>query len=191
MRWTRWFAIALACMAVAVAAVALAATTAKTKAASSAASKVERGRYLVTIMGCNDCHTPGTFYGAPDMTRFLSGSEMGWSGPWGVVYSANLTPDKETGLARYTDAQVITMIRTGNRPDGRQLAPIMPWMDFSTLTDADVHAVVAFLRSLPAVSHHAPAPVPPGQQVSGAVVFPPPSEWDARNLPKPPGGEGK
>src|SRR5689334_8822018 len=54
-----------------------------------------RGGYLVSIAGCNDCHTPGTFYGAPDHARLLSGSEMGWAGPWGTVYAANLTPDRE------------------------------------------------------------------------------------------------
>jgi len=58
-----------------------------------AVDPVVRGRYLVTLMSCNDCHTPGYFYGAPDTTRRLSGSDIGWIGPWGVVHARNLTPD--------------------------------------------------------------------------------------------------
>jgi mono/diheme cytochrome c family protein len=191
MRLTRWFAITLVSLTLIAAAVALAATTTKTKPASTTGSKVERGRYLVSVIGCNDCHTPGTLYGAPDMTRFLSGSELGWPGPWGTVYAANLTSDNETGLGKWTEVQIVTAIRTGNRPDGRQLAPIMPWMNLSKLSDADAHAIAAYLETLPPIVHKAPAPVPPGPPVAGAVTFPPPSEWDARNLPKPPGGNGK
>lgn len=150
---------------------------------------LERGKYLTTILGCNDCHTPGTFYGAPDMKRFLSGTEMGWEGPWGVVYAANLTPDEETGLGEWNEADVVRAIRTGNRPDGRQLAPIMPWMNFAAMTDEDAMAVARYLRSLPAVKHRVPAPVAPGAEVTGPVLrFPPPSAWDAPREGQ--GGEG-
>src|SRR5262249_18358274 len=94
-------------------------------------AQLARGTYLVTGMGCTACHTPGTFYGSPDPARFLAGSELGWSGPWGVVYAANLTPDPETGIGYWTAAELAKAIRTGNRPDGRQLAVIMPWQNFA------------------------------------------------------------
>ncbi|HEU4765605.1 MAG TPA: hypothetical protein VFT93_08150, partial [Candidatus Eisenbacteria bacterium] len=55
--------------------------------AEAAMTPVQRGQYLVTVLGCHDCHTPGTLYGAPDMSRQLSGSELGWQGPWGVSYA--------------------------------------------------------------------------------------------------------
>src|SRR5688500_1291038 len=85
-------------------------------AASSAdkqSPQVARGDYLATISGCKDCHTPGFFYGAPDSSRELSGSELGWSGPWGVTYPLNLTPDPDTGLGKWTDEQFVTALRTG------------------------------------------------------------------------------
>jgi mono/diheme cytochrome c family protein len=153
--------------------------------AAPAVDPVERGRYLTTIMSCVDCHTPGYFYGAADTSRWMAGSEIPWGGPWGVVYSANLTPDPETGLGQWTDDQLVTAIRTGARPDGRQLAPIMPWPNFSTLEEADVRAIVAYLRSLPAVVHAEPAPVPPGMFKGAVFGPPPPSAWDAKNLPPP------
>jgi mono/diheme cytochrome c family protein len=101
---------------------------------SSATARAEdladRGRYLVTIMGCTDCHTPGHFLGQPDMTRFLGGSDVGFEIPGlGTFYGANLTPDA-TGIGGWSEAQIVTAIRTGTRPDGSQLAPAMPWMSY-------------------------------------------------------------
>lgn len=159
----------------------LSASAALVNAAAPAADKaVERGKYLVMSIGCNDCHTPGTFYGAPDFSRFLSGSEMGWAGPWGVVYAANLTPDPETGLGKWSKEEIAKAIRSGNRPDGRQLAVAMPWMNFSHLTDGDAMAIAAYLKSLPPVKHAVPKPLAPGAEVTGPVLsFPPPSAWDA------------
>jgi mono/diheme cytochrome c family protein len=153
--------------------------------ATPAMSPVERGRYLTTIMSCNDCHTPGYFYGSPDTTRVLSGSEIPWGGPWGVAYSANLTPDPQTGLGEWTDEQIMTAIRTGARPDGRQLAGIMPWANFAHIEDEDLRAIVAYLRSIPAVVHDEPDPVPPGQYKGVTFGPPPPPAWDAKNLPPP------
>jgi mono/diheme cytochrome c family protein len=147
--------------------------------AAAAQTQTQRGEYLVTIAGCNDCHTPGLMYGAPDFDRRLSGSELGWPGPWGIAFARNLTPDPETGLGKWTDEQVITAFRTGQRPDGRQLAQIMPYADFASLTDEDAHAIVAYLRSLPPVSHKVPDPVAPGEKYAGSVItFPPPPAWD-------------
>ena len=174
-RLMRLTAAALSLATLAGAAVAFAAAT-----KSNSAGKVARGKYLVSVMGCTDCHTPGTFYGGPDMSRFLSGTEMGWAGPWGTVYAANLTSDPETGLGKWSEAEIAKAIRTGNRPDGRQLAPIMPWMNFRNLTDADAAGIAAYLKTLPPVKHAVPAPVAPGETPKGPVlVFPPPSAWDA------------
>ena len=148
--------------------------------ATPPADVLARGRYLTTIAGCQDCHTPGFFYGAPDATRQLSGSELGWSGPWGTTYSANLTPDRATGLGAWTDAQIVTALREGVRPDGSALRPPMPWQNFAALTDDDARAIVAYLRSVPAVKHQEPAAQPPGARPTGAVVvLPPPPAWDA------------
>jgi mono/diheme cytochrome c family protein len=191
MRWTRWIALSAMAAATLVAmsfvfSCSATRTSTETKpAAMTAEQEVERGRYLMNAMPCIDCHTPGTFYGAPDTTRMYSGSEIGWVGPWGTVCAPNLTPDS-TGLGTWTEDQIATVIRTGNRPDGRQLAPIMPWMSFTNLTDDDAHAIAAYLKSLKPVRHTVPAPLPPGTKPTGAfVAFPPPPAWDAMNLPKP------
>jgi mono/diheme cytochrome c family protein len=120
---------------------------------------VARGKYLVTLGGCQDCHTPGHFFGNPDMARALSGSEVGFEIPGlGTFYGPNLTPDKETGLGGWTDAQVIAALQTGVRPDGRVLAPIMPWRALAVLTRQDAAAVVAYLRSLPSIANKVPGP---------------------------------
>ena len=117
-------------------------------------AEVARGRYLVTIAGCSDCHTPGALLGAPDMKRYLGGSDVGFSIPGeGVFVGENLTPDKETGIGSWTSEQIIAAIRKGKRPDGVELSPVMPYSAFSHLTDEDAQAIAAFLESLPAVSN--------------------------------------
>lgn len=139
--------------------------------AHAADPAVERGKYLVTIAGCNDCHTPGYFLGKPDMTRFLGGSEVGFEMPGlGTFHGPNLTPDKATGLGGWTDAQVMTALQTGVRPDGRVLAPIMPWHAFANLTKEDVAAIVAFLRSIPPVSNKVPGPFGPTEKPTAFVM---------------------
>jgi len=146
--------------------------------AEASMTPVERGRYLTVVLGCNDCHTPGTFYGAPDMNRQLAGSELGWQGPWGVSYAPNLTPDS-TGLASWTDEEILRAMQNGVKKDGSPIAPPMPWPDFAHLTPRDAKAVVAYLRTLPAIHHVTPARIPPGGKVTGAaLVFPPPPDWD-------------
>jgi len=132
---------------------------------------VARGKYLVILGGCQDCHTPGHFLGKPDMARFLGGSEVGFAIPGlGAFYGPNLTPDKETGLGSWTDAQIIAALQTGARPDGRLLAPIMPWRALAALTKKDVQAVVAYLRSLPPVSNKVPGPFGPSEQPTSFVM---------------------
>jgi mono/diheme cytochrome c family protein len=128
-------------------------------AAWAADPEVERGKYLVTIAGCNDCHTPGYFLGKPDFSQTLAGSEVGFAIPGvGAFVGRNLTPDKETGLGSWTDDQIISAITAGVRPDGRRLAPIMPWQELSHLSSEDAHAIVAYLRSLPPVKNAIPGP---------------------------------
>jgi mono/diheme cytochrome c family protein len=189
MRWTRWTVLASTLAALAAAAT-LSCTTAMQKAAPAAmtdAQKVERGQYLTTIMGCNDCHTPGTFYGAPDFSRKLSGSELGWVGPWGTTYARNLTPDMETGIGSWSADDIVKTIRTGQRADGTTVLPPMPWPMYTNLTDDDAYSIAAYLKSLPAVSHPVPHRQPPGAKpAKNDWVLPEPLAWDAPKTP--PGG---
>lgn len=151
--------------------------------AAAAMTPAQRGEYLVTVLGCHDCHTPGYFYGAPDMSRALSGSELGWQGPWGVSYARNLTPDS-TGLGTWTDEEILRAIQNGVKKDGSPMAPPMPWPDFAHLTRADAMAVVAYLRTIPPVRHVPPDRVPPGKKAMGStIVLPPPPDWDKPQKP--------
>ncbi len=151
-----------------------------------AAQKVERGRYLVEVTGCNDCHTPMTMGPQgpqPDMTRMLSGhpAEMPippapaaagpwiWGGlatntafwgPWGVSVAPNLTPDEATGLGGWTEEMFLGALKHGKfYGTGRPLLPPMPWPWYSKLTDDDAKAIFAYLRTIPAVSNQAPPSV--------------------------------
>ena len=138
---------------------------------------IERGRYLVTLGGCNDCHTPGYFFGKPDPARELGGSEVGFEIPGlGVFHGPNLTPDKETGLGNWSETDIVTAIRTGVRPDGRELAPIMPWRAFANLTTADARAIATYLKSLPPVGNKVPGPFGPSETPTSYTmkIVPPP-----------------
>jgi len=135
--------------------------------ASQAEDQVARGKYLVTIIGCGDCHTPGNLLGKPDLAHQLSGSEVGFEMPGvGVFVPRNLTPDDDTGLGKWSEAQIVTAIMTGKRPDGRILAPVMPWMDFAALTPTDAHAIAAHLKSLPPVKNAIPGPFGPTEKAA-------------------------
>jgi mono/diheme cytochrome c family protein len=169
----------------------------KTDAAPAASmTPVERGKYLVTIAGCNDCHTPmvmGPQGLTPDMTRMLSGHPQDmesppppapsgpwiWSGtgtltayagPWGISYAANLTPDDETGTGTWTEDWFIASLRTGKHwGRGRDIQPPMPWRWYSKMTDEDLKAIFAYLRTIPPIHNQVPAWVPP----SGGSEGPP------------------
>lgn len=145
-------------------------------AASAADSQVERGKYLVSIIPCTDCHTPGTFLGKPDVRRYLGGSDVGFEIPGlGVFYGPNLTPDDETGLGKWTKEQIVTAITTGKRPDGRMLAPAMPVESFKHLSHDDALAIAAYLKTLPAIRNKAPGPFGPNEKPASFVyqVLPP------------------
>lgn len=157
---------------------ALAATLTSPVLAEEAARSemIARGEYLVTVSGCTDCHTPGYLLGAPDHSRHLAGSEVGFELPGlGVFYGPNLTSDPETGLGRWTRDEIVAAITTGSRPDGRQLAPAMPWMAYAYLTPEDAAAIADYLASLPAVSNAVPGPFGPNEAPTSFVmrVIPP------------------
>jgi mono/diheme cytochrome c family protein len=133
-------------------------------------STIARGKYLVQFGGCNDCHTPGYFFGKPDMSRYLGGSDVGFRLPTGTYVAPNLTPDNETGLGKWSADQIITAMTKGTRPDGRMLADIMPWRGLANLTPADAKSIAMYLKSLPPVSHQVPAPLGPDQKPSFPVM---------------------
>jgi mono/diheme cytochrome c family protein len=140
-------------------------------AARADQAQIDRGRYLTQIGGCSDCHTPGYFFGNPDMTRFLGGSDVGFEVPGvGIVYGPNLTPDDETGLGTWTADQIVDAIRTGMTPEGRGLVPVMPWPNLAVLSDEDAYAIAAYLQSLDPVSNDVPGPVPAGVSAPSFVM---------------------
>jgi cytochrome c553 len=158
------------------------------------ADRVERGRYLVTTLGCADCHAPkrmGPERPEPDPARGLSGHRedaslpppprlpagpwmvtttgelTAWSGPWGVSYAINLTPDENTGIGSWSEETFVQTLRTGRHMGvARPILPPMPWQVYRNLSDEDLRSVYAFLRSQPALPNRVPQPL---------IAEPPPS----------------
>ncbi|MET0529680.1 MAG: diheme cytochrome c-553 [Microvirga sp.] len=152
-------------------------------------AQVKRGEHLVKTSGCHDCHTPlgmGPSGPEPDMKRALSGHPQdlvvtapavvaapwmgaftptltGWSGPWGVSFAANLTPEPETGILRdYTEQQFVQAMRAGRRQgQGRQILPPMPWQVYGQMSDDDLKAIFVYLRQIPPLKNKVPDPLPP------------------------------
>ena len=162
------------------------ATLAAATLAAAQTPQLERGKYLVTTSGCNDCHTPwilGPKGPEPDMSRMLSGhpqdmalppapppqgpwivsaaaTNTAWAGPWGVSFTANLTPDAETGLGKWTQRNFTETIRTGRHMGrGRPILPPMPIPMYKHFTDADLEAIFSYLKSIPAVRNKVPEPL--------------------------------
>ena len=132
---------------------------------AEAQDRVKRGEYLVGIMDCTGCHTPGALIGKPDQALSLSGSDIGFAIPeLGVFYPPNLTPDRETGIGEWSESAIVAAVRTGVTPSGRILAPVMPYHSYGRLTDADAQAVAAYLKSLKPVRHKVPAPAGPSEK---------------------------
>ena len=105
------------------------------------------GRYLAGPLGhCIECHSTPDANGVPDRQNKLGAGGAVFPGPWGKSVAANITP---TGLAKYTDAQIKTIVTTGVRPDGSRLKPPMGVPYYANLSDADLEALVAYLRTLP------------------------------------------
>ncbi|HJV21073.1 MAG TPA: c-type cytochrome [Holophagaceae bacterium] len=166
----------------------LAAAALSLQAGPAPKAMIKRGGYLMQVAGCHDCHTPlkmGPKGPEPDMTRMLSGHPEGlvmppapklpegpwlvngaatltaWSGPWGVTFAANLTPDKETGLSAENADEFIKRIRSGRHlGKGRPVLPPMPIQNVQAMTDEDLKAVYAYLRSIPAVKNRVPDHIP-------------------------------
>jgi mono/diheme cytochrome c family protein len=148
---------------------------------------VARGKYLTTIAGCIDCHTPLGPDGKSDLTKAFSGGYLFDLGPTGKLFTKNLTSDKETGLGNWTDDQIKIAIRTGVEKDGTHLFPVMPYIIFNNMADADVDAIVAYLRTLPAISNkvperqlNIPAEALPNIPLRTGIVAPDPSDAAAR-----------
>ncbi len=141
------------------AALAAALVTANTAYADALqAAKIERGKYLTTISGCNDCHTAG--YAANDgnipISQWLKGDDFGWRGPWGTTYGSNLRLFAE-GLS---EQEWIQVIRTMRR------RPPMPWFNLNAMSDEDLGALYAFVRSLGESGTPALAALPPNKEPS-------------------------
>ncbi|WP_298241153.1 cytochrome c [uncultured Bradyrhizobium sp.] len=119
---------------------------------------IERGAYLVgSVMVCHNCHTPRGPQG-PDLSRALSGGSQVFDETRFKVSASNITPDKDTGIGRWSDAELKRFLVSGMRPDGTRVAPIMPTAFYDVLTARDLDALTVYLRSVPAVSHEVPAP---------------------------------
>jgi mono/diheme cytochrome c family protein len=132
---------------------------------AEADERKKRGEYLAAIMDCGGCHTPGYLMGKPDFDRYLAGSDVGFEIPGrGIFYPPNLTPDRETGLGAWSAAEIMAAVRNGVRPDGRALAPVMPYHTYAHLTDADAEALVAYLKSLKPIRNKAPAMAGPAEK---------------------------
>jgi mono/diheme cytochrome c family protein len=151
------------------------------------ATRVARGKYLVDIMSCTDCHTPGHCLGKEDASRFLGGSDVGFAVPGlGVFVGPNLTPDKNTGLGDWTSEQIATALMKGETPEGRILAPPMPWRNYANITKADALAIAAYLKSLPPIQHQVDGPFGPSQTPTTFVQSVQPGAVYSRLMNPPP-----
>jgi len=186
---TRYIAAATSLAAGFIAALVLSSDTVTAAPAASPNPSVARGEYLVNTSGCHDCHTPyklGPNGPEPDMSRALTGhpedlvlppapklpagpwvavtaaTNTAISGPWGVSFTANLTPDKATGLGEWTVDQFIATLRTGRHlGKGRPVLPPMPWPAYGKMIDDDLRSIFAYLQSLKPVRNKVPAPIDP------------------------------
>ena len=162
---------------------------AKAPEADKLEARIQRGEYLVKLGGCTDCHTPkkmGANGPEDDASRFLSGHPeeqmlptppdltqtpwfaatagmTAWTGPWGISYASNLTPDENTGLGIWTEEIFVKAMRTGQHyGEARPILPPMPWQNLAGLTDEDLKSIYAYLRTIRPVKNRVPEPVPPG-----------------------------
>jgi mono/diheme cytochrome c family protein len=172
-----------------VAALGAAACSGGSKTTTPDPRRIARGEYLVTVGGCNDCHTPlkmGPNGPQPDMERLLSGHPEGFpisegtmpasdrwmmtaaasgtafAGPWGVSFTKNLTPDENTGLGIWSEEMFIKALRTGKHMGvSRDILPPMPWSNYGKMTDDDLKSVFAYLRSIKPIHNQVPEPIAP------------------------------
>ena len=129
-------------------------------ATAQAETPVERGRYLVEgILTCGNCHSPRGPGGVIDNTKLYSGGPQTWDEPTFTVKGANITPEPDSGIGKWSADDIKKALTEGVRPFGGPLAPIMPYGFYKVFTTGDLEAVVAYLRSVPAVSSKVEAPV--------------------------------
>lgn len=167
-------------------------STPKANGEMTSEQKIARGKYLVTAGACHDCHTPKIFTAmgpVVDTTRLLMGHPGDgpmppidtnalhpgywvfaapdltmWVGPWGISYTANITPDSATGIGAWTEESFINTLRSGKHlglSGGRPILPPMPWEMYKKLSDDDLKAIYAYLHSIPAIRNQVPVPVAP------------------------------
>lgn len=160
--------------------------------------KIAKGKYLVNVGGCQDCHTPKVF--GPngmefDTTRLLAGhpQEMmiaeidtnvarpgkwiltndhltAWVGPWGISYAANITPDNATGIGTLSEELFFKTIREGKWMGvGRPLLPPMPWQNYALMTDEDLSAIYAYLMSIKPLNNKVPDPMMKGNMQAAVM----------------------
>jgi mono/diheme cytochrome c family protein len=135
-------------------------------------ARLERGAYVANVAGCLVCHTPLTAAGSSDMSRLGAGGFEDKIPGLGVWRGPNITPDRASGIGAWTDDQIANAIRTGVRPDGKRLAPIMPYPFYNKMTDGDVRALVIYLRALTPVDN----PVPRSDLKMEPVIVAPPHD---------------
>jgi mono/diheme cytochrome c family protein len=138
-----------------------------TESARDSERMLERGRYIARIAGCNDCHTPNYAQSGGQVPEkdWLTGDRLGWRGPWGTTYPANL----RLALARLSEADWLRNARSA------EYRPPMPWFALRDMSDDDLRALYRFIRSLGTAGEAAPAYLPPGVEPQGlAIVFPMP-----------------
>jgi cytochrome c553 len=146
---------------------------AQQRGAGGANAAVERGRYLVGITGCHDCHSPKIKDMTPDLSRALSGRPAttkppskadgevhasldltAWYGPWGQSVASNLTPDPTTGIGkRYNETSFVATMRTGKKPNGTPVMPPMPAEVYQNMTDDDLKAIWAYLQTVKPINN--------------------------------------
>jgi mono/diheme cytochrome c family protein len=166
---------------------------------------VAHGKYIATIAGCTSCHTnlrpefldfkslsldqiqliAFSENQAQDASKFMAGGRVFDLGPAGIVMSANITPDKKTGIGNWTDAQIKTAITTGQIPSGEILFPVMPYHTFNRMADADLDAVIAYLRTIAPVENAVPPATVSKERLSavpyqGGIAAPDASDKAAR-----------
>jgi hypothetical protein len=167
----------------------------------AAEDRVQRGAYLVSVMGCDDCHSPKIFTDEgphPDPALRLSGHHGGstlpsvpphtlgpdkwgalttndmtaWVGPWGTTFATNLTPHPD-GLGLWTEEQFVQTIRTGlHLGVGRRILPPMPWPFYGHMTDEDLRSIFSYLRTLPPIANVVPQPLPPEPAAAAGAAQP-------------------
>jgi mono/diheme cytochrome c family protein len=130
--------------------------------AAKSRDSIARGRYLVKIAGCNDCHTAGyaSSGGAVPEAEWLKGDAVGWNGAWGTTYPANL----RLRLGELTEDQWVKVAKTA------KFRPPMPWFALHDMSEADLRALHRYVRSLGPAGSPAPAYLPPDAKPSGPVI---------------------